>query len=379
MHITPNRPTIALLFSQEHAYARKLCVGISEFARTHHWRILSTEIALGMPVEAYSGRIDGIIGLSHDRDLQNLAHKRKIPLVCFGTPFPDKIPDVYITPDHEAIVRKGMEYLLSLGLDHLAFFGYKENLSSGIRLREFLALASTKGVKAFMDWAHKERWKQNKEELSSWLASLPRPCGILVAEDRLAVELSLTLEDLGLQVPQEFSILSINDEPMTCEFCTTPVSSISLPMEEYGVMVAKMLQDLLGGKPAPEKPVRMPPKGVTVRQSTEILHLGDPIIEKAVLRIRRDAPGYPITVEELASDLPLTKRAFVGRFTKVMGLPPKAEIDRVRHEHAKNLLTNLTLSVKEIALSMGFETTNVFSRFFRRVAGQSPTEFRECL
>jgi len=377
------RPTIALLIAQDHAYARSLCIGISAYARANGWRILSREIALGMPLEAYTGQINGIIGLSTDRDLPTLAKKYNAPLVCFGTPFPDSVPEFFILPDHNAIVRMGLEHLVSLGLRQVAFFGNKNNLSSGVRLKLFLELGKEYGLQishfdqAFMDWSNTELWTKNKRQLAQWLMSLPLPCGILVTEDRCAAELSVTLESMDLNVPEDFSIISINDDQTTCEFCAIPVSSISLPTEEYGSRIAMILQDMMNGIPAPTVPIKMPPKGITVRRSSEMIHLGDSIIEKAVLRIRRDAPTHPLTVKELSQEFPLSKRAFVGRFTTVMGYPPKAEIDQVRTRQAKKLLEDPDLSVKEIAISMGFETTNVFSRFFRRVTDQSPTEYRQ--
>jgi AraC-like DNA-binding protein len=48
-------------------------------------------------------------------------------------------------------------------------------------------------------------------------------------------------------------------------------------------------------------------------------------------------------------------------------------------EKAKNLLLNPHLRVSEIAYTVGFQSLTHFNRVFRKLAGESPTDFREKL
>jgi len=58
------------------------------------------------------------------------------------------------------------------------------------------------------------------------------------------------------------------------------------------------------------------------------------------------------------------------------GMTPKAYIDRRRLLEAKRLLAYSSLSVKEIAYSLGFDEPTNFNKFFRKHAGVTPNEFR---
>jgi AraC-like DNA-binding protein len=48
----------------------------------------------------------------------------------------------------------------------------------------------------------------------------------------------------------------------------------------------------------------------------------------------------------------------------------------VRVEKAKNLLLNPNLRISEIAYEVGFQSLTHFNRVFKRVVGQSPTDYR---
>jgi AraC-like DNA-binding protein len=48
----------------------------------------------------------------------------------------------------------------------------------------------------------------------------------------------------------------------------------------------------------------------------------------------------------------------------------------MRLEDARNRLLNPNLRVSEIAYDVGFQSLTQFNRTFKRVFGQSPTEFR---
>jgi AraC-like DNA-binding protein len=51
-------------------------------------------------------------------------------------------------------------------------------------------------------------------------------------------------------------------------------------------------------------------------------------------------------------------------------------VSRTRIEKAKNLLLNPNLRVSEIAFEVGFQSLTHFNRVFKRIVGESPTEYR---
>jgi AraC-like DNA-binding protein len=67
---------------------------------------------------------------------------------------------------------------------------------------------------------------------------------------------------------------------------------------------------------------------------------------------------------------------FCKLFKKVTGINFTDYVSRVRIEKAKNLLLNPNLRVSEIAYDVGFQSLTHFNRVFKRILGQSPTEYR---
>jgi AraC-like DNA-binding protein/ligand-binding sensor protein len=67
---------------------------------------------------------------------------------------------------------------------------------------------------------------------------------------------------------------------------------------------------------------------------------------------------------------------FCKVFHKATGLKFTDYVARVRLADARNRLLNPTLRISEIAYDVGFQSLTQFNRTFKRVFGQSPTEFR---
>ena len=67
---------------------------------------------------------------------------------------------------------------------------------------------------------------------------------------------------------------------------------------------------------------------------------------------------------------------FCKVFHKATGLKFTDYVARVRLENARNRLLNPNLCISEIAYDAGFQSLTQFNRTFKRVFGQSPTEFR---
>ncbi len=67
---------------------------------------------------------------------------------------------------------------------------------------------------------------------------------------------------------------------------------------------------------------------------------------------------------------------FCKLFKKVTGINFTEQVSRVRTEKAKNLLLNPNLRISEIAYEVGFQSLTHFNRVFKKVVGESPTEYR---
>ena len=67
---------------------------------------------------------------------------------------------------------------------------------------------------------------------------------------------------------------------------------------------------------------------------------------------------------------------FCKLFKRITGINFTDYLSRVRIEKAKNLLLNPSLRISEIAFEVGFQSLTHFNRVFKRIIGQSPTQYR---
>jgi AraC-like DNA-binding protein len=87
--------------------------------------------------------------------------------------------------------------------------------------------------------------------------------------------------------------------------------------------------------------------------------------------------SYPPTLEELATVAFMSPRNFVRKFRETFSCAPHQYITARRIAWAQQLLAENTMNVTEISEKMGFPSIHTFSRWFRREANESPSEFRK--
>ena len=83
-----------------------------------------------------------------------------------------------------------------------------------------------------------------------------------------------------------------------------------------------------------------------------------------------------ISVEELAQLVNLSPSRFHQIFREATGLPPATYLRQLRIRHARELLENSFLSIKEIRTKVGFPAQSHFVRHFKRAYGIPPTQHR---
>ena len=93
--------------------------------------------------------------------------------------------------------------------------------------------------------------------------------------------------------------------------------------------------------------------------------------------IRHRLNQSDLTVAWLAEQLGCSPNHLSREFHEEVGEKINAYINRIRLDNAKSILSETTLSVKEIAFACGFADPNYFSRQFRRAYDLSPNAFRD--
>jgi AraC-like DNA-binding protein/ligand-binding sensor protein len=83
-----------------------------------------------------------------------------------------------------------------------------------------------------------------------------------------------------------------------------------------------------------------------------------------------------LSLTQVAKAVNMSSYYFCKMFKKIVGINFTDYVARVRIEKSKNLLLNPNLRVSEIAFEVGFQSLTHFNRVFKKILGQSPTEYR---
>ncbi|MEY2429047.1 MAG: hypothetical protein QOJ40_1932 [Verrucomicrobiota bacterium] len=98
-------------------------------------------------------------------------------------------------------------------------------------------------------------------------------------------------------------------------------------------------------------------------------------IDLAIARIQH-AYARDLNMKSLAQELGVSYSWFRSTFAAHTGLSPHQYLLELRIVRARGLLRETELSVKEIAMQMGFEDEHYFSRLFRQKLNFSPSQWR---
>jgi AraC family transcriptional regulator len=101
-------------------------------------------------------------------------------------------------------------------------------------------------------------------------------------------------------------------------------------------------------------------------------------IRKAVRLMRADCSKL-LDLNNLASDVGLSRSRFYQQFRSCVGVSPRVYLDTLCCEYAIDLLANHDLTLAEISEQLGFNAQAHFTRFFKSKTGVAPSNFRQAI
>lgn len=323
--------------------------------------------------------VDGVIVVNTDQRVLDREIDTGIPAVVKGVSAP--VPGyVNVISDNEAIGKLAFEYFRSLGFRSLAFCGFEFIQWSVDRRTAFEGCARDAGhdvhVHELSGIAHVDAPTDDHQPLTEWLRSLPKPVGILAANDNRAKDTLEACRAASLEVPGQVAVLGVDDNELICGFTHPPLSSMARFFEKAGFEAAATLNRLMTDPGAVCPNVIIEPDRVVVRQSTNTLALRNPVLRKSLLYIRSHA-DRPLSVEQVAEAVSVHPRWLYDRFRANLGHSVYDEITRVRVDRVTRLLLETRYAISDIAERLGFRDVDHFTRYFRRAKGETPRAFRK--
>src|SRR6202042_2398690 len=92
------------------------------------------------------------------------------------------------------------------------------------------------------------RWTSMQHSLAKWLESLPKPVGILAANDSRAHHILEACRAFGLRVPEEVAVIGVNNDELLCQLSNPALTSIEHGTKRMGYEAAALLERLMSGK-----------------------------------------------------------------------------------------------------------------------------------
>lgn len=210
--------------------------------------------------------------------------------------------------------------------------------------------------------------------MGEFLASLPKPCGLLATDpgyaDRM-IDLAVTMQ---IAVPEELAVISAHDSEIAAHCSLPAISAVRLPLEQLGYRAGEALECIMSGRKPPRYKL-LQPVGVEHRDSTAMLATGDPQVRMAMAYIRRNCLT-PCSVEDVLDAVGCSRSYLDRAFRKALGRTVFSEIRRRQILAAKKMLSDTEETIESIATACGFSGGMRFSQVFREAAGESPSVYR---
>ena len=358
-------------------YEPRILRGIARYSREKQWALLFDYTQV-QKWSAISNKVDGLICLvGPDRPRAQFLLKMNLPMVVLGNSDEGLMGDqLRVLQDDAACGRMAAEHFLSLGFENFLTVGKKNRAFFRDRIQSFTEALGDRARVIEHAWIGESLAHTSlRRPIEAVMKKVPKPMAIFAPSDVTCVHVMQSALALGLKVPEDAAILGANNDELICDFAPVPLSSVRLNFTQWGFEGAALLDKVMQGQ-APEKNVPLiRPVGVVSRQSTNIRLVPDEQVAKA-LRYIWDHLDHPLTVDEIAGHVGVS-RATLGRlFRKHMRRSIIDEIASNRLEKARELLALGKLPVKEVAVACGFSTPNYFNNVFRKATGATPRKFR---
>lgn len=346
---------------------REKITGISDFAKAEGWRVQTVDARTQNPdirrLVDFWKPSGVILDASGDTSGLDLGALLQLPCVCL-TPSSDTVrrtlPAVYSSP--REIAELAARELLRREIKTLAFMDEPGSPSWATTKRE-----------AFRQIAKLHGFTLNVVEPRT-LCRLPRPIGLFAVTDNLAAEALVAAEQAGLRVPEDLSVVGVDDNPEICENCAPTLTSVRPDFHQLGFAAAQLLRERIASPRRKPRSIEIPPVGL-IRRASSDAH-ADPCVGLALERIRLQACAG-LSVPDIAALFGnRSRRSAELRFKAATGKTMTDALLDARLSRACDYLREGRISISAVANFCGWKSDLTFRKAFKARFGILPTDLR---
>ena len=375
---------VAIMLDLQWPYKRhsEVFAGVQRYAVERGWVSIIDEFADDTlrRKAGGAGRYDGILARATPL-LARRAAKLGVPVVNVWPSSPARhlLPGVF--PDSSATGRLVAEHLIARGFRTFATLTSSENVDNELEVEEFTRLVREAGFgcASALVPQHPDRyvadWRKTERLIVRAMGGWTPPVGVYVGQEvygRLVVQLC---HEWGWRIPDDVALVAGKNEATLCEQPTPSLTSVEIGYDRIGYAAAELLDRLMAGREPPTAPLRLPPHGLVVRESTDFFAVEHELVAAALAYISANSHRR-IGPDDVARAVEAETRTLQNYFRKTLRRPIATEIRRVRIERAKRELAQGQRSLATIARDVGFGNSKRLYEVFHRELGVSPDAFR---
>lgn len=364
------------------SYKDDIIRGIIQFAKQHdQWALYGQNRVLHNLSDLKKWKGDGIIA--------HIASKKEVDkLISLGLPTVDVCGSVQIECDHLIQYTNddflaGSEvarHFLMEGFTDFAFVGVKQRAWSIQRRNGFASALPAAHPGPLLFERPQAYWEINKpqRDLIQWLKHRPHaPLAIMSADDRIGALVIDACHSAHIHIPNEVSLISVNNDVVVCEFCNPPLSSIPFDCLQIGLQAALSLHELMTSrkKERVHESRTLAPLPLVARGSVSYENTNNIAVRNAMNFIMKNR-GVALTVPDVVKHCNVGRRSLEIHFKKTCGHSIYQHICQKKIQRACVLLQRSNISISEIAFDCGFNSYQRFHFCFRQYMNTTPKQYR---
>ena len=360
--------------------------GITAYAKSAGWRLHFVDARTAKPnirrLINYWKPDGAIVDASALSQMSLASAFGKIPVVVMNpTPGSGSLGQLSVMHDSAALARLAVAELLKANPKSLLFVEWtnpeiawsksKRKVTEEAARKEGIPLIVVTPVPGEAEDA-----TRLEDKIANALEKAPRPCGVFAALDLFGAAAISAASRIGASIPEDVSIISVDDNPEICESCLPPLTSVKPDFHKFGFAAARLLDDAMAHKAGSSKCVVIQPVGVVRRASTMKTKVFNRTANEALEQIRLHA-CTGLTPKDVAKPFNRSRRMAEIRFKAATGKTMGEAILDQRLSAACDYLRDGKTSVCAIANFCGWKSDRAFRKAFVSRFGVAPREWRK--
>ncbi len=283
--------------------------------------------------------------------------------------------------DNKAVAEAAALHFLDKGLRHFAFVHTLEREQwDGERGRTMRLFAERFGCTfSAFDTPRTGRLNLRRELslLAEWIAALPKPCGILAANDSRAKYVLDACRQSQVAIPGQVMVLGVDNEDFICSQMNPTLSSIMPDFHSGGYLAAGMLVKLIKGTRSHLPRGVFGVRGIAERVSTSDSGDAGRMVSKADEFMRQNVGNCDISVADVAKAAGASLRLLQMNYKAVTGSTLSQVMQSLRLEKVCELLDETLTPIGRIGELCGFDSETYLKNLFRARFGCSMRDWRK--